>query len=193
MSIAIRDVREHELAAPGDDAALHAFVSETMSRPLDPSRPLWELCVVRGLRDGGHRSALLARVHHALGDGIASVKARANGVSGPSLDSTDITVRIDTQAPAAPTLVAPTVASTTSVIVSGIAGEAGRVDVTEGGAPRCSVTVDATGAWQCTIAFAETGTHLIVSAETDVAGNVGPQSTTESVTIQENLLADGFE
>ncbi len=129
----------------------------------------------------------------ALADGIASVKARANGVSGPSLDSTDITVRIDTQAPAAPTLVAPTVASTTSVIVSGIAGEAGRVDVTEGGAPRCSVTVDAPGAWQCTIAFAETGTHLIVSAETDVAGNVGPQSTTESVTIQENLLADGFE
>lgn len=66
-------VREHELAAPGDDAALHAFVSETMSRPLDPSRPLWELCVVRGLRDGGHRSALLARVHHALGDGIAQM------------------------------------------------------------------------------------------------------------------------
>lgn len=28
---------------------------------------------------------------------------------------------------------------------------------------------------------------------TPSAGNVGPQSTTESVTIQENLLADGFE
>jgi WS/DGAT/MGAT family acyltransferase len=66
-------VREHELAAPGDDATLHAFVSETMSRPLEPSRPLWELCVVRGLRAGGHRSALLARVHHALGDGIAQM------------------------------------------------------------------------------------------------------------------------
>lgn len=129
----------------------------------------------------------------ALADGITSVKARANGVSGASLDSTDITVRIDTQAPPAPTLVAPTVASTTSVVVAGVVGEAGRVDVTEGAASRCSVVANAPGDWQCTVPFAETGTHVLVAQETDVAGNISASSTPASVTIPENLLIDGFE
>ena len=53
---------------PGDRSALEALVSHWMSVPLDRARPLWQLHLVDGL---GHGSALLARIHHTLGDGIA--------------------------------------------------------------------------------------------------------------------------
>lgn len=67
-------VRESVLSEPGDEASLHALVGEAMSQPLDPGRPLWELHVIHGLREvEGARSALLTRVHHALGDGIAQM------------------------------------------------------------------------------------------------------------------------
>ncbi len=46
-----------------------------MARPLDRARPLWELLVVDGLEDG--RVALVARLHHALVDGLAAVAIAA--------------------------------------------------------------------------------------------------------------------
>jgi WS/DGAT/MGAT family acyltransferase len=53
---------------PGDRAALEELVSQWMSTPLERSRPLWQLHMVEGFGQGG---ALLARLHHALADGIA--------------------------------------------------------------------------------------------------------------------------
>lgn len=47
---------------------LRQRVSELMSRPLDPDRPLWRFYLLDGYRGG---SALLARVHHCIGDGLA--------------------------------------------------------------------------------------------------------------------------
>ncbi|WP_198950311.1 wax ester/triacylglycerol synthase family O-acyltransferase [Kineosporia sp. A_224] len=62
------------LAAPGGDAALRAFVEEHISQPLDLAHPLWEVWLLHGYRpdDGGPAgSVVLARIHHAVADGIA--------------------------------------------------------------------------------------------------------------------------
>jgi WS/DGAT/MGAT family acyltransferase len=63
------------LPSPGGRAELDAFVAAAMSRPLDPDRPLWKMFVVEGL-DGG-RTALIAKVHHAILDGVSGASILA--------------------------------------------------------------------------------------------------------------------
>jgi WS/DGAT/MGAT family acyltransferase len=61
-------LRRVVLPPPGGQAALEALVSESLSLPLDRTKPLWELVLVEGVGPG---SALLVRVHHAIADGIS--------------------------------------------------------------------------------------------------------------------------
>lgn len=49
-------------------AGMNALLSESMSTPLDISRPLWELVYVPRYEDG---AAVILRIHHAYGDGRA--------------------------------------------------------------------------------------------------------------------------
>lgn len=66
-----RHVRRAAVASPGGDSELCELVGQILSERLDRARPLWQITVVEGLADG--RTALLAKMHHALVDGIAAV------------------------------------------------------------------------------------------------------------------------
>ncbi|MCW2601618.1 MAG: hypothetical protein JWM02_3447 [Frankiales bacterium] len=62
-------VRELALPAPGDDRQLAEQAARLHARPLDRSRPLWELYLIQGLADG--RIAIYSKVHHAAIDGVS--------------------------------------------------------------------------------------------------------------------------
>jgi WS/DGAT/MGAT family acyltransferase len=66
------DVHQHlhrlAVPAPGDRAALQELVSDLITPPLDPTRPLWHAYLIEGFGEG---CALLFRIHHCIADGIA--------------------------------------------------------------------------------------------------------------------------
>ena len=66
------DVDQHlhrlALPAPGDRAALEELLSDLITPPLDPTRPLWHVYLIEGFGEG---CALLFRIHHCIADGIA--------------------------------------------------------------------------------------------------------------------------
>lgn len=64
-------VRRAALPRPGGMAELRDYAARVFARPLDLSKPLWEITVVEGLAKG--RVALLNKVHHAMVDGISAV------------------------------------------------------------------------------------------------------------------------
>jgi diacylglycerol O-acyltransferase / wax synthase len=65
-------IRESAVAPPGDDRHLADVVSRIFARPLDRSRPLWELYLIHGLEGG--RVAMLTKVHHSVVDGVSGAE-----------------------------------------------------------------------------------------------------------------------
>lgn len=68
-------LRELSLPDPGDDAQLGEQVSRIHARPLDRTRPLWEMYLIHRL-DGG-RQAVYTKVHHAAIDGVSGAEILA--------------------------------------------------------------------------------------------------------------------
>jgi WS/DGAT/MGAT family acyltransferase len=64
-------VRRSALPRPGNDEQLFELVARVHSRPLDRTRPLWEMYLVEGL--SGQRFAVITKTHHAMVDGIGAV------------------------------------------------------------------------------------------------------------------------
>ncbi len=64
-------VRQTALPAPGSEEQLRNLAARIFSQQLDRTKPLWELWLVEGLRDG--RFAVVGKSHHALVDGVSGV------------------------------------------------------------------------------------------------------------------------
>ncbi len=63
-------VRHYAVARPGTPQQLAEAISRIVARPLDRSRPLWELYVIEGV-DDSRLIAQLTKVHHAAIDGAS--------------------------------------------------------------------------------------------------------------------------
>ena len=61
-------VRRSALPKPGSEQQLNDLVARLMARPLDRSRPLWELYVIEGLAKS--RIAIISKTHFAMVDTI---------------------------------------------------------------------------------------------------------------------------
>ncbi|KAI9027226.1 wax ester synthase-like acyl-CoA acyltransferase domain-containing protein [Phycomyces nitens] len=68
----IMNVVRHNLEKP-TEACLQEYMNEELIKPFDPERPLWQLHVISGLKDG--RSAVFWKAHHALSDGEGFIKS----------------------------------------------------------------------------------------------------------------------
>jgi diacylglycerol O-acyltransferase / wax synthase len=64
-------LRRAAIPSPGGRFQLERAAGRVLSRPLDRSKPLWELYVFEGLADG--RAAVLLKMHHAMADGIGGM------------------------------------------------------------------------------------------------------------------------
>ena len=65
-------IRRSALPSPGSDAQLHDLVARLGSRPLDKSRPLWEMYLVEGLTK--NRVAIYTKSHQALVNGMSALE-----------------------------------------------------------------------------------------------------------------------
>jgi diacylglycerol O-acyltransferase / wax synthase len=72
-------IRDSAVPPPGDDRQLAETVARIFARPLDRSRPLWELYLIHGLEGG--RVAMLTKLHHSMVDGVSG-----NEILGVLLD-----------------------------------------------------------------------------------------------------------
>jgi len=67
-----RHVNEARVPAPGGEEELLRLTERIIGRPLDRSRPLWQLWFITGLATG--QVAVLLKLHHAVADGLAAVR-----------------------------------------------------------------------------------------------------------------------
>jgi len=83
-------VRHTSLPRPGSDPQLRELCARLLERPLNRSKPLWEIWVVEGLAGG--RFALLMKVHHCMVDGLGGVELLAALLQPtPETPTTDVT------------------------------------------------------------------------------------------------------
>jgi WS/DGAT/MGAT family acyltransferase len=65
-------VRQSALPSPGSDEQLHDLVGRLAARPLDKTRPLWEMYLVEGLCK--NRVAIYTKSHQALINGMTALE-----------------------------------------------------------------------------------------------------------------------
>lgn len=83
-------VRRSALPSPGSDEQLHELIARLAARPLDKSRPLWEMYLVEGLEK--NRIALYTKSHQALINGVTAL-AIGHVIGRPDAASTGVSGR----------------------------------------------------------------------------------------------------
>ncbi|WP_224366229.1 adventurous gliding motility protein AgmC [Hyalangium versicolor] len=124
----------------------------------------------------------------ALADGVHSVSATAaDAVGNVSPQSNTNTFTVDTTPPPAPVVVTPANGSTTSdntPTYSGTAEANSTVTVFVDGTSVGTATADASGNWSHTPATPlADGSHMVKAQATDVAGNIGVDSNTNTLMV----------
>jgi diacylglycerol O-acyltransferase len=77
-------VRRMGVPAPGGREQMDQVIADIASWPLDRSKPLWEIWMLEGL-EGGH-VGFLAKIHHAVADGVAAAAMLANVMASTAED-----------------------------------------------------------------------------------------------------------
>lgn len=74
------NIEEHVIAADfnGSVKDLNYFAGAFISEPLPKDRPLWQVMVVESISDLPGHFAVLAKIHHALIDGVMGIEVLAN-------------------------------------------------------------------------------------------------------------------
>jgi hypothetical protein len=124
----------------------------------------------------------------ALSQGAHSVTARATdaaGNTGSASSSRSFTV--DSVAPAAPVVVAPTsgaFVNTTTPVISGTAEAGSTVSVSVDGTVAGTTVANGSGNWSFTPSSAlAQGAHTVTARATDAAGNTSPSSNSHAFTV----------
>jgi WS/DGAT/MGAT family acyltransferase len=81
-------VRRAAVPSPGGAREMDGIIGLIASTPLDRRRPLWELWILEGLADG--RVAGVAKIHHAVADGVAVAGLLANVMAPGLADLSDV-------------------------------------------------------------------------------------------------------
>ncbi len=66
----LRHIKRIRLPGKADQIELQRFVAQLASEHLDKARPLWQMHIVEDYEGG---AAVITRIHHAIGDGIALI------------------------------------------------------------------------------------------------------------------------
>jgi diacylglycerol O-acyltransferase / wax synthase len=64
-------VRHTSLPEPGSEQQLRVLAARIFSQQLDRTKPLWEIWLIEGLKDG--RFAIVGKTHHCMVDGVSGV------------------------------------------------------------------------------------------------------------------------
>ncbi|MBN8968241.1 MAG: hypothetical protein J0G95_07240 [Rhizobiales bacterium] len=113
----------------------------------------------------------------ALADGAHNLTAKVTNASGQSsAASATLAVKIDTAAPNAPTVAAPTGNTNGSVNLTGTAEAGSTVQVFDGKTQIGTATANSSGAWSLTTGALTSGNHTLTAKATDAAGNTSAAS-----------------
>ena len=163
----------HGTAYPGARVTVTADTGATCQFPAD-STGAWGCVLTGSLPDGRHTVT-------------ATQAAPFSGTR--SAASAAVSILVDTAAPAAPTITAPSPGTTVNtgdaMTFTGAGEEGGSITVyantSAGAAVACTAQV-AGGAWSCSGTLPEGG-FLITALQRDAAGNISPGSNTVAVTV----------